>query len=119
MMMIIMMMIFFSFQDDPDIASMCKLQFAYEARDLHQIDRLLKGAEGDDSCNILPDTFMRIFIEELLENIRLESLKTAIMSAKGKTILNSELEKVKTVSCASFNHSRLSMLIKAHCGDFC
>jgi len=62
------------YQDDPEISAMANLRTAFEQNDIATIDQLVTNP----SYRILSDTFIRTYLQDLLQNIRLQVLQNII-----------------------------------------
>jgi len=62
------------YQDDPDISAMASLRTAYEQNDIQSVDKLLSASSG----RILADPFIKTHVQDLLQKIRLQVLKSVI-----------------------------------------
>ncbi|KYQ91723.1 proteasome component region PCI domain-containing protein [Tieghemostelium lacteum] len=58
------------YKNDPDILSMTNLVSAYERNDIYAFEKILK----DNRKTIMDDPFIRMYIEDLLKNIRTQVL---------------------------------------------
>ncbi|EGC39076.1 proteasome component region PCI domain-containing protein [Dictyostelium purpureum] len=58
------------YKNDPDILAMTNLVMAYEKNDIYQFEKILK----DNRKTIMDDPFIRMYIEDLLRNIRTQVL---------------------------------------------
>ena len=59
-----------SYQRDPEIIAMVNLVAAYQRNEIVEFDRLLKSTQA----TIMQDTFIRMYVEDLLKNIRTQVL---------------------------------------------
>ncbi|EFA82150.1 proteasome component region PCI domain-containing protein [Heterostelium album PN500] len=58
------------YKNDPDILAMTNLVAAYERNDIHAFEKILR----DNRKTIMDDQFIRMYIEDLLKNIRTQVL---------------------------------------------
>eukprot|EP01133_Synstelium_polycarpum_P018878 gene18878-22580_t len=58
------------YKNDPDILAMTNLVSAYERNDIHAFEKILR----DNRKTIMDDPFIRMYIEDLLKNIRTQVL---------------------------------------------
>jgi len=63
------------YQDDPEISAMAQLRTAYETNDIQTVDKLLTGSQA---YRILSDPFIKTYLDDLLQKIRLQVLQSVI-----------------------------------------
>jgi COP9 signalosome complex subunit 2 len=63
------------YQEDPEINAMAQLRTAYETNDIQTVDKLLTGPQA---YRILSDPFIKTYLDDLLQKIRLQVLQSVI-----------------------------------------